>query len=338
MLMLKLINSGCFVNFGPISENAIIKSGGSNMSIVLSKHQDIMKAFSFFIKPLKNNTARAYGKDILDFIASNSDINIKSCVEYFAELKRQGFSKSSIERKRAALSKFFQFLTEYQLLQNNPLSTQTFKMFFKKIIHEIESSGSKDNRKPPARYLGWVDIEKMIAVCGDDIKGLRDKTILLLGTYEGLRRSEIADLKWTDIQEDPNGVSLKVRASKDGIEIIELHKRVLEALEQLKEKYQKFGLLSEYIIVGLTGRNIGGKLTPVAINNIVKNIAKKAGVKRYEEITAHDLRHTCAVQLLLHGASIEKVSRHLRHKNIQTTMIYLKTLELHNNSAVKYLP
>jgi len=47
-----------------------------------------MKAFSFFIKLLKDNTARAYGKDILDFMVSNSDIDIKSCVEYFAELKR----------------------------------------------------------------------------------------------------------------------------------------------------------------------------------------------------------------------------------------------------------
>jgi integrase/recombinase XerC/integrase/recombinase XerD len=299
---------------------------------------NILHALNFFAELLKPNTARGYYKDILEFLtASEYRLDIKTVLSYFKRLVGCGYTKATIDRKRAALSKFFQFLEEYKLIDKNVFSTQTFKMFYKKLVSEVERE-SKIGRKPPARYLTWEEIDRMMSAAGKGLKGARNRVVLLLGIYQGLRASEIAELKWSDVIEDAAGIRLRIRSSKGGTDYIELHPKVKNALDKLKSYYEKYGIETEYVVASLSTNRLGSKTYNGSINFIVKSLAKKANIKNYEQVTAHDLRHTCAVQLLLHGATIEKVSKHLRHKTIQTTMIYTKTMELHMNSAVRYLP
>lgn len=300
--------------------------------------RDILNAMNAFVALLKINTGRAYQRDIEDYLAGVETLTLKDTIVYFQLLHSQGYSKSSIDRKKAALSKFFQFLYENEFASSNPFTTQTFKMMMKKIAQDSEISETKLSNKPDAHHLKWDEIERILSLCGPDLEGQRNKVIILLGVYEGLRRSEIVNLKWSDIQEEINGRALLIRAAKGGSGKIDLHPRVYEALQDLREMYSLNNLDTDYVIVSLSNNNHGERLTTKSVNRIVKSLAKKAGIKNSDEITAHDLRHTCAIQLLAHGASVEKVSRHLRHKNIQTTMTYLKTLELHENSAVTCLP
>jgi|LSQX01.2.fsa_nt_gb integrase/recombinase XerC len=302
---------------------------------------NIYKMLEIFIKFLKQETSRAYRNDILDYLNSLDTFNLTNTIEYFQALVEKGYAKTTIERKKAALSRFFQFLLEQSFIEVNPFTTQTFKLAMKKITQDSSETMHNLSHKSPAHHLKWEEIERLISVCKDDsniLIGKRDLVIMLLGVYEGLRRSEISELKWSDIREDINGMSLYIRKAKGGAAVIELHNRVREALEEFKNLLQEREIKTEYIVISFSNNSYLRKLSNKSINEIVKKRAKQAKVKNYEEISAHDLRHSCAVQLLLHGAGVEKVSRHLRHKNIQTTMGYLKTLELHENSAVKLLP
>ena len=297
---------------------------------------DLHRWVKYFVNLLKTNTARAYEKDLTDFLIAVSEFNIKTVLSYFQTLVAKGYSKTTIDRKRASLSKFLDFLVENGVIPTNPLKTKTFAMFYKKIVQEVER-GRKKSKKPEPRYLKWEEVERMLSSCPNTIEGKRDRLIVLLGVYEGLRRSEIVNLTWDDLREDGLGTVLVIRGAKGGTDTVVVHERVLRELNEFRKMLSESGIETPYIVPSLR-RNKGGKMSTVELNRRVKLIAKRSGIEDWRKITAHDLRHTCAVQMLLHGAHVNKVAEHLRHKNIQTTMRYLRTLEKHIQAGVKCLP
>jgi len=64
-----------------------------------------------------------------------------------------------------------------------------------------------------------------------------------------------------------------------------------------------------------------GVFKKTALDNMIKRIAKRAGIDR--PVTHHMLRRTCARMWLRSGASIDEISMMLRHSSKDTTMIYL---------------
>lgn len=54
----------------------------------------------------------------------------------------------------------------------------------------------------------------------------------------------------------------------------------------------------------------------------LNNLCDEAGIDK--KIGTHTLRRSRATHLLNKGLSLPKVSKYLRHKNLSTTMIYLK--------------
>ena len=58
------------------------------------------------------------------------------------------------------------------------------------------------------------DIRAMVATCGDDPAGVRDRALLLIGFAAALRRSELADLNVDDIEQTRDGLVVTLRRSK----------------------------------------------------------------------------------------------------------------------------
>ena len=69
----------------------------------------------------------------------------------------------------------------------------------------------------------------------------------------------------------------------------------------------------------------GRQLSDKSINDVVKRHALLAGIPK--AITAHSMRHTCATVAIDNGAPLEKVQRHLRHKDPKTTMRYYRNMD-----------
>ena len=73
--------------------------------------------------------------------------------------------------------------------------------------------------------------------------------------------------------------------------------------------------------VFLTERAPTRPIRPPGVRSVVRDACRRAGV---EHVPAHRLRHALASQLLREGASLIDISQVLRHKRLESTVIYAK--------------
>ncbi|PKL84195.1 MAG: site-specific tyrosine recombinase XerD [Ignavibacteriae bacterium HGW-Ignavibacteriae-3] len=263
-------------------------------------------------KNLAGNTTDSYKNDLTKFIkyikeAGITDLDNVDANNLFDYLKLQrelGVDSSTSARYVSSLRGFFRYLETNRYIQKNPTDKLT---------------PVKIGRKLPA-VLSFAEIEKMLnAPDVNDVGGLRDKAILETLYSSGLRVSELVNLKLNDLYFEDEVVRVLGKGSKErivplGSSAIEwLKKYLLNSRPHLEKKSttQNFVFLNQ---------KRGTKLSRMAIWNIVKQYASKAGITR--EIHPHTFRHSFATHLLEGGADLRAVQEMLGHADISTTQIY----------------
>jgi len=157
-------------------------------------------------------------------------------------------------------------------------------------------------------YVEPADIEKLVdaITCKHNHKDTiaRDEMLIRFAQMTGLRRSELANLKVSDIQLEKRTVFVRQgKGMKDRAVPIPLG-LISKLTSFLAHKQPSDSLFN------LTSRSITDKLS---------TWSKKAGVK----IHPHQLRHSYAEQLLEKGAALTSVQALLGHESLQTTSVYL---------------
>lgn len=84
-----------------------------------------------------------------------------------------------------------------------------------------------------------------------------------------------------------------------------------------------------------SNNSYGRPLSDRSIYTIVKDYAKRAGLSA--SIGAHTLRHTGCTLAIEHGASLQQVQAHARHKRIETTMVYVHQRDRLRDSAADFI-
>lgn len=149
-----------------------------------------------------------------------------------------------------------------------------------------------------------------------NISNLKHKAILSLAYSLALRRSDIQNLKIDCI--DSKSMNIKIIEGKGNKDA---YLPLTENLLQLLRKYYKNYKPKEYLFEGQKDNLYSG----TSLNNIVK----KYFGKQYH---FHNIRHSTATHLLNKGVDISFIQKLLRHKDVKTTLIYLKitTRDLQN--------
>ena len=273
---------------------------------------DIDKTAEEFLKYIKaelglsRNTASSYDEDLKNFFGYLKRNNISSprrqdITAYLLELKRQGFSPSTISRRLSAVKGYFRYMLNEGLIKANP------------------TAGMKSPRKwaeiPGA--LSSADVNSLLSAPDTKKKaGMRDAAILELLYATGMRISEVCGLKTADVNFDAGFLRCMGKGSKE--RIIPVGGKALESIKLYMEKarahYARGGARELFIT------RLGGKFTRQGLWKIVKKHALKAGIR--ENMTPHMLRHSFATHLLERGADLRSVQEMLGHSSISTTQIY----------------
>lgn len=169
------------------------------------------------------------------------------------------------------------------------------------------------------RYMPAADIERVLAACNPATAvGARDRAIVLLLSRLGLRAGDVSHLRWTDIDWQQATVEVMGKSQR-GVRL-PLPQEVGDAL--LDHLANAGAVRSDHIFLCKTpplGRALGSS----GISCVARRAIARAGVQAPAR-GAHVLRHSAATSLLADGASLQSIGVLLRHRLLDTTMVYAK--------------
>ncbi|MBI2632830.1 MAG: tyrosine-type recombinase/integrase [Parcubacteria group bacterium] len=152
----------------------------------------------------------------------------------------------------------------------------------------------------------------------EEIK-LRDKAILEILFSTGMRVSECASLKRTNINLSKDEFAIFGKGGKWRTVFLSNQAKfwIKKYLEKRKDS-------APFLFVAYDNRTKNDSkqktLTPRSIERIVQKYKMIAGIVK--KVTPHTLRHSFATDLLQNGADIRSIQTMLGHENISTTQLY----------------
>ena len=143
----------------------------------------------------------------------------------------------------------------------------------------------------------------------------RNKLIIKIIIFTGIRVSEALSLKRKDIAEDGELYVIRIRGKGNKYRVVMIKRRLIEAhLDAIAINYiNKEG----YLFINKKGT----RLTQAYVSRIVEQILFKAGIRK-EKNGAHMLRHTFATMLYKKQKDLVLVQEALGHARLNTSRIY----------------
>jgi integrase/recombinase XerD len=277
--------------------------------------QSYLKGFSSYLqleRSLAKTSIDAYLHDIeklIQFLQSKNvqpqpqDITTAQLREFIRWVSELGMTATSQARIISGIKAFYKYLIMEDLVQKNPASL-------------LEAP--KTSRKLPD-VLDTREIDLMLAqIDRSKPEGERNRTMIETMFSCGLRVSETVNLCISDISFKEEFVKVTGKGNKE--RLVPISQVALNALENYIRNVRVHiePASGNHDIVFLNKR--GTRLSRVMVFYIMKDLAKKAGIKK--SISPHTLRHSFATSLVEAGADLRAVQQMLGHESITTTEIY----------------
>jgi integrase len=186
-----------------------------------------------------------------------------------------------------------------------------------------------------------VDLRAMIQAIPQNLLGLRDRLILLLGYAGAFRRSELVALTVDDLSYVADGVTITIRRSKtdqDGAgQIVGIphghHEETCPVLA-LQRWLEAAGITEGPIFrnVNRHGRLGTSALTNKVVALVVKRSAERVGLDP-TKLGGHSLRAGLATQAAINGIADRTIMRQTRHKSHAVFSRYVRDTSLYRNNA-----
>jgi site-specific recombinase XerD len=281
---------------------------------------DVPPELEWFANLDNGRTRRAYKLDITDFrtfagIERPEEFRIVTRAHVLAwrtELEARSLAGATIRRKLAALSSLFEYLCEKNAVDFNPV-----KGAKRPKVDTYEGKTPAIGDSEARALIEQPDVST--------IKGKRDRAILSVFLYHGLRREELCTLRVKDIHMRRGVQHLRVLGKGSKLRYLPLHpgtgEDVVNYLSAAGHSGEPDAPLFRPLRDNRRQNDNKDPITADGVYKCVKYYAKKAGID-LAGFGAHSLRATAATNALDHQADIAKVQEWLGHANISTTRIY----------------
>ena len=259
---------------------------------------------------LSDKTIQGYGRDLRDFLEfckSGKVSEIKQITpaliqKYMIILAKDNRAEASAKRALVAIRMFLRFGKLNGLVEDD----------FTGILE-----GPKLWQRLPIICSKKQVVDLLEAPSPKEKYYLRDKAILELLYATGVRASEVAGLKISDLNLDVGYLRCIGKGSRE--RVIPLGRvaaaATLEYLKNMRPMLAK-SFSGDFLLLSRTGRPMGR----IEIWRLIKRYAARAGMPK--NLTVHTLRHCFATHLLAGGADLRSVQEMLGHVDISTTQIY----------------
>lgn len=270
------------------------------------------KAWLQLEKSLSDNSVEAYLRDIdklTDFLQGQStlktpsEVSLRDLQKFIKSIAELGLTDTSQARIISGIRSFYR----YCLTENISTTDPTLLLEAPKLKRALPDT------------LSFEEIELIIAqIDMSKPEGGRNKAILETLYSCGLRVSELVNLKISQLYLDIGFIRVIGKGDKErlvpigstAIKYIDQYRKHLRVHIQAKPGHEDILFLNK----------MGAKLSRVMVFLILKDLVKKAGIKK--TISPHSFRHSFATHLVEGGADLRAVQEMLGHASITTTEIY----------------
>ena len=286
------------------------------------------------------NTLRAYKSDFKDFGSFCSKHGLNSLPSepkivslYLTHLSKN--SKLSTLRRRLVSISMVHKLKGHYLDTKHPIIVENLMG-----IRRVKGSFQK-GKKP----ILINDLKLIIDVINDqkieEIKKLRDKTIILIGFGGGFRRSELISIDHEDLEFVPEGLKITIRKSKTdqfgegmikGLPYFnnEIYCPVKNLEKWLEISKIKSGPIFKRFAKGLSLTD--KRLTDQSVVLLIKEYLNLAGIDN-KNFSGHSLRSGFATVAAESGADERSIMAMTGHKTTQMVRRYIKEVNIFKNNA-----
>lgn len=292
------------------------------------KNVQLSKLKDLYISYAKNNK-KSYKNDLYTLKIIISYFGAGAVVQKITPLKIEDFKdylkterklkNSTINRYLEILSKMFNLGIDNEIIKKNPLA-KISKL--REDNHKIRFLTIEEEKRL------FAEIERKLEVLDRYTKKkkliqpyLFLKPIVITALQTGMRRGEILNLKWTNIDFDFGFIELLDTKSGKA--------RKIPLSSTLKKEFDNIEKKSEYIFI-----NPKTNEPYVDLKKSFHKVIKNAGIENFR---FHDLRHTVATRLVEKGIDLTVVQEILGHSKVTTTQRYAHPVPQRKLDAIEIL-
>lgn len=200
------------------------------------------------------------------------------------------------------LSICFDIAVEERLIAENPW----------KKVHRYDKPKFQMNER---EFLTLEEVDRLVRT---ECKYPAIRQAFLFACFTGLRRGDVARLKWSDISETDGRKCAHIIMEKTGKPLtIPLSKKALSYLPEHQ------GNEKEYVFAPFDNNHLGDR---------IMGWIKAAEIKK--AVTFHVARHTFATMMITLGVDLYTVSKLLGHTSISSTLIYARMVDKVKDAAI----
>lgn len=286
------------------------------------------------------NTLKAYAADWADFVAWCEQQRLAALPArpetvglYLASLADTR-KVSTVTRRLAAIAK-----------QHRNAGYESPASMKHSAVHDVIAGIRRERGTRPEtkRALSTGELRRMVTAIPAAPRGLRDRALLLIGFAGGFRRSELAAIDLSDVEDGDEGLKILIRRSKTDQEGEGRQVGIPYGSDPKTcpvRAYRKWiataGITEGPVFRAFRNRTMmADGITDQVVARIVKKSAERVGIPA-NVLAGHSLRSGLATTAARNGASEASIMRQTGHRSVQMVRRYIREGSLfHDNAGAK---
>ncbi len=282
--------------------------------------------------------------EMINYTKANrlADVESNSVGNYLQNLKESGKSARTVNHYRSDINAFVNWCVKKGRIRNNPIAS-------------IPKLNEQEDRRRIRRALTNEELTYFLKAVSQIDKNNTDLyppryPIYFLAAMTGLRRKELKQLTWKDVDFDKSSITINAQISKAKREdILPLHKQVLDTLSEIKpvslntnsKIFQNIPTIETFYKDLTRARR---SWINESANATEKLEREKSDFLRKKDSTGkvvdlHAMRTTLGTNLALEGIAPQIAQKIMRHSDYRTTLSHYTILGLADTSkAINSLP